>query len=301
MADGGDFSVNERAGGCGGLLAVASGVVLLVVGSLFFLSFMMFVLVDDLDQDLSSNIGLFVVSLVSAVGGFYLIRWGRRLRHNVDSQVGIDTSAMLGDGIEVPLAEDLRSVRRSMRVDRLRFWAVVLLGTLGVAGFAILMAGIANSNPSVILFSVVVAGLSAAGVGIVFWGGRRTLSSNPIRLDDGGVRFTNIAFSDRGPTWRGWKHHVGVLTIHTDRIEIYGHKRGISIDAPFTARSHYEKYSYWEMVLVTGSETADDWTHTYLVVRGRPKVKQMVNETDFRQESAELVHEINNTGRTGRR
>ena len=138
MADGGDFSVNERAGGCGGLLAVASGVVLLVVGSLFFLSFMMFVLVDDLDQDLSSNIGLFVVSLVSAVGGFYLIRWGRRLRHSVDPQVGIGTSAMLGDGIEVPLAEDLRSVRRSMRVDRLRFWAVVLLGTLGVAGFAIL-------------------------------------------------------------------------------------------------------------------------------------------------------------------
>jgi hypothetical protein len=105
--------------------------------------------------------------------------------------------------------------------------------------------------------------------------------------------FTNVAFSDKPPTWKGWSKDVGVLSLSPERVAIVGRKRQSAIDAPFTAELLNHKYLTWMMVTVTGSASNNQSTTMYLVLHGAPRTIGGADPEVVTQDSKDLVAEIN--------
>jgi len=108
----------------------------------------------------------------------------------------------------------------------------------------------------------------------------------------GSEQFTNVAFSDQLPTWRGWRRDVGVLTIHSDRIVIDGLKRRMVLNAPFQAALFNSRWMHWQMAKVTGSGSERPTT-VYLVGRGAPRSKFSANPGDLFQDAMAISDAIN--------
>ena len=107
------------------------------------------------------------------------------------------------------------------------------------------------------------------------------------------TRFTNVAFSDTPPTWKGWSRDVGVLSLAPERITVVGRKRQLAIDAPFTTELLDHKFLTWMMVKVTGSASHSRSTTMYLVLHGAPRTVSGADSDVVMQDSKDLVAEIN--------
>jgi hypothetical protein len=127
---------------------------------------------------------------------------------------------------------------------------------------------------------------------------RREVVTAPIPVDGEApsidvTTFTNVAFSDKPPTWKGWSKDVGVLSLSPERIAIVGRKRQFAIDAPFTAKLLDHKYLTWMMVKVTGSASNNQPTTMYLVLHGAPLTIGGADAVAVTRDSKDLVAEIN--------
>ncbi len=105
--------------------------------------------------------------------------------------------------------------------------------------------------------------------------------------------FTNMAFSDKPPTWKGWSKEIGVLSISPERVAIVGRKKQLAIDAPFTAELLDHKFLTWTMVKVKGSVSANQSKTMYLVVHGAPLTIGGADPEEVTRSSQHLVSEIN--------
>ena len=105
--------------------------------------------------------------------------------------------------------------------------------------------------------------------------------------------FTNVAFSDQEPTWKGWPKEVGVVTIPPQAITLDGKKKSLTIDAPFIADLHDHKFIKWTMVRVKGSTSTGEAATAYLVTRGAPISTTAADAKAMTQEATDLVEAIN--------
>ena len=105
--------------------------------------------------------------------------------------------------------------------------------------------------------------------------------------------FTNVAFSDQEPTWKGWPKEVGVVTITPQAITLDGKKKSLTIDAPFIADLHDHKFIKWTMVRVKGSTSTGEAATAYLVTRGAPISTTAADAKAVTQEATDLVEAIN--------
>ena len=173
----------------------------------------------------------------------------------------------------------------------------MIKGTVGIVAIVLLGAFlIAVGVPSPVVIVVSVAGLFG-----VFSYSRPSIRqevATPVLVDgespsvDTVTTFTNVAFSDREPTWKGWPKEVGVVTITPQAITLDGKKKSLTIDAPFIADLHDQK-AWWTMVRVKGSTGTGEAATAYLVTRGAPKLATGADAKAMAREAADLVEAIN--------
>lgn len=301
MSDRDPSKTGER-GGCLGLTARALGVAMLLVAVLLTVSFVSDVIAEEpeITENPVGNFALFLVLVPAvAISGFQLRRWGRRqtvIRPEtaIEGQVTPPVPSSSAENIHA----ELRRVQRSARLNQMRAVALIFLLTIAVIGGVVVRVGVTVDETAVAVSGGVMAVLAGAAAAAILWSVRRQRPDQPVELGGDRWRFSNIAFSDREPTWRGWKHDVGVLTIDPGgQVELLGLEGGVTIGTPFSAAVHSHRYSYWPMVKVTG-HTEGRRESIYLVVRGRPSSKGSVSQEQMAHESAMLARFINTGGDT---
>lgn len=110
--------------------------------------------------------------------------------------------------------------------------------------------------------------------------------------------FSNVAFSEALPTWKGWKKEVGTVTVSSSAVTIVGRKTTLTVMAPFTAEVTVQKYSHWPMVKVDGAEESGQSSTVYLVVRGAPVSVGALTPELAQSESEVLASAINEASAT---
>jgi hypothetical protein len=100
--------------------------------------------------------------------------------------------------------------------------------------------------------------------------------------------FTNVAFSENLPTWKGWKKNVGTLSINQTHVTATGPKSTTTLSNPCEAEIIKHKYLTWPIVKVTGTTGRE----LYVVPRGAPASVTAVSTDEMEAESRELVSAI---------
>ena len=200
---------------------------------------------------------------------------------------------------------DRRAIRRRVRTDQLKTVGLIL----GISG--LIIAG----TVAAALWGAAGLYLTWLSVGIVVlvgWLVQRQRSdgeaissvSSPGPMTTRAARpgeatFTDIAFSENRPTWRGWRRDVGVARIRPDQVTIVGLKGQLTIRAPFEASVEQIKYCYWPLVEVTGSIGSDRETKALLAVRGYPLSKFAAKPEEIAREANALAMAINSARGVG--
>ena len=170
--------------------------------------------------------------------------------------------------------------------------------TVGIVAIVLLdVFLIAVGVPSPVVIGVSVAGL----IGVLSYSRPSTRQevATPVLVDgespsvDTVTTFTNVAFSEQEPTWKGWPKEVGVLTITPQAITLDGKKKSLTIDAPFIADLHDHKFMKWTMVRVQGSTSTGEAATAYLVTRGAPISATAADTKGMTEEATGLVEAIN--------
>lgn len=192
--------------------------------------------------------------------------------------------------------EDRRSeLSGSVRADRRVLWTQVLVGFAAAIGLILLGVG-RGLSPSVIGPLVV---LVFVGIGMG-WRNRRTdtlsdpATETTISSQAGGsIRLTDFAFSEKAPTWRGWRRDVGDVTVEPEKISISGLRRQLVVRSPFHAELFRSRYFYWTMVGVTGMAASGEAMTVYLVGMRGPKSKFAARPQDVENRGRELITRVN--------
>lgn len=196
---------------------------------------------------------------------------------------------------------DRVGLRRARRSDRLAYWSQLAVGLVVVLG-AVFVGVRGQLSPGVVGGLLAVIGVGAVSAMEQRRARRRAPGLVPQGYeldDDSGVRFLNFAFSQKLPTWHGWRRDVGDVVINVDEMTINGLKRRLEVRAPLHAKLYdAKKYIYWTMVEVTGLSEHGQPVTVYLVAEGAPRSKLASTPEKVRRRGQELVNEINNASRS---
>lgn len=196
---------------------------------------------------------------------------------------------------------DRAGLRRARRSDRLAYWSLLAVGLVVVFGAVFVGVRGLELSPGVVGGLLAVIGVGAVSAMEQRRARRRAPGLVPQGYefdDDGGLRFLNFAFSQKLPTWHGWRRDVGDVVINVDEMTINGLKRRLEVRAPLHAKLYDAKYIYWTMVEVTGLSEHGQPVTVYLVAEGAPRSKLASTPEKVRRRGQELVNEINNASRS---